>query len=240
MKAKKAEDIYGRIAKVYHSKVHTHFYNAFLEMPAMIRIVREISVKDKKALDLGCGTGRYATLLLHAGAKVWGIDPSKEMIKIAKQGNRGCNFRVGKAENLPYRPNFFDVVVSGLAIHYSENLEKVFLGVNRVLKSGGFFVFSTSNPVTEISDRVDSRHHTFDSYFKEGERKAHMPHFGVTVPYYHVTLETLINAIIQNGFIIEKYVDAKPIRAAEHAFPKEYKQALNKPYFCIFKLRKNL
>lgn len=35
-------------------------------------------------IDLGCGAGRYLRMLLDAGAKAEGLDPSIEMVKIAK------------------------------------------------------------------------------------------------------------------------------------------------------------
>lgn len=35
-------------------------------------------------IDLGCGAGRYLKMLLDAGAKAEGLDPSIEMVKIAK------------------------------------------------------------------------------------------------------------------------------------------------------------
>ncbi len=38
-----------------------------------------------RVLDLACGTGRHAVALAHAGARVVGIDNSREMIRAARQ-----------------------------------------------------------------------------------------------------------------------------------------------------------
>lgn len=40
--------------------------------------------KGKKYLDVGCGSGRHATLLAEKGARVTGVDFSDEMLELAK------------------------------------------------------------------------------------------------------------------------------------------------------------
>lgn len=46
----------------------------------------------KKILDLGCGTGRHASLLQKMGYKITGIDLSKVMLKIAKEKSPNSSF----------------------------------------------------------------------------------------------------------------------------------------------------
>jgi 2-polyprenyl-3-methyl-5-hydroxy-6-metoxy-1,4-benzoquinol methylase len=46
-------------------------------------------VRGKKILDVGCGPGLYAFLLIKKGAIVKGIDISKEVIGIAKKRGPG-------------------------------------------------------------------------------------------------------------------------------------------------------
>lgn len=44
-------------------------------------------VKNKRVLDVGCGTGRYCELLAKRGAKVIGIDPSSRRVRMCKRKN---------------------------------------------------------------------------------------------------------------------------------------------------------
>lgn len=96
-------------------------------------------------LDVGCGTGEV-TLLAKTRAKhgrVYGIDPSPEMITVARR-KAACkgleiDFRVGMIEALPFPDSSIDVVTSSLMMHHlPENLKVSGLTeIYRVLKPGG-------------------------------------------------------------------------------------------------------
>ena len=55
-------------------------------------------------------------------------------------------------KKLKEKENTFDIVFSSLAIHYIKPLEldKLFSEVNRVLKRGGEFLFSTGHPIFSL------------------------------------------------------------------------------------------
>jgi ubiquinone/menaquinone biosynthesis C-methylase UbiE len=69
----------------------------------------------QRVLDVGCGTGYFARLLVQAvgpGGQVVGIDPSQEMIDYARRKagrTRNCQFQVGTAEALALPAEHFDV-----------------------------------------------------------------------------------------------------------------------------------
>jgi ubiquinone/menaquinone biosynthesis C-methylase UbiE len=96
-------------------------------------------------LDVGCGTGEV-TLLAKTRAKngeVYGIDPSPEMIAMARKKAWGkrldIDFRVGVIESLPFPDVSIDVVTSSLMMHHlPEHLKARGLAeIYRVLKPGG-------------------------------------------------------------------------------------------------------
>lgn len=103
--------------------------------------------KCKNILDLGCGNGLVTGEILRHGVKYYGLDISKELIKIARKKypsevkSKRANFLVGDAcKKLPYKNNFFDGVVSFAVLHHVPGEEKrlKFLEeVKRVLKPGG-------------------------------------------------------------------------------------------------------
>jgi 2-polyprenyl-3-methyl-5-hydroxy-6-metoxy-1,4-benzoquinol methylase len=73
-------------------------------------------VKDRHILDVGTGTGRAALLFARGGAKVTGVDASKEMLDIARQRAAAqlveVTFQPGDAHALDFSDRSFDAVVS--------------------------------------------------------------------------------------------------------------------------------
>lgn len=71
------------------------------------------------AVDLGCGTGILSTLLLQRGARVFGIEPNREMRRycdLALEGEFRCED--GTAENTHMPDGFCDLLVAGQAFHW--------------------------------------------------------------------------------------------------------------------------
>ena len=69
-----------------------------------------------KVLDLGCGTGFVSQHL--NGCEVVGLDISEEMVKTYKE-RFGIGV-VGNAEELPFRNESFDFVLSNFSLHWTD------------------------------------------------------------------------------------------------------------------------
>src|SRR5882672_454673 len=71
----------------------------FVEKPAMRKLLP--SLKGKKVLLLGCGTGEESMLLAEYGAaNMVGVDLSKESIRLAQESYPEHTFLVGDMHNL--------------------------------------------------------------------------------------------------------------------------------------------
>jgi ubiquinone/menaquinone biosynthesis C-methylase UbiE len=81
--------------------------------------------KSDKLLDVGCGTASYLSIFK---CEKTGIDPSKELLKQAK-----IPTVQGKAEELPFPDNSFDIVISLTVIHHA-NPKKAVAEMFRVAK----------------------------------------------------------------------------------------------------------
>jgi ubiquinone/menaquinone biosynthesis C-methylase UbiE len=90
---------------------------------------------EGNGLDVGCGTG-VSTSFFNCKA---GVDPSEELLKIAKKNYPEIKFIKTSAEKLPFKDNEFDFVVSITAIQNFDDIEK---GLREIKRVGKKFVLS--------------------------------------------------------------------------------------------------
>jgi SAM-dependent methyltransferase len=92
-------------------------------------------------LDVGCGTGAFTKLILDrtAPSSTIGIDPSPAQVAHARRSVIApqVEFRESSASNLPFETGTFDMVASGLVIHFFEDRPQAFREMLRVTRSGG-------------------------------------------------------------------------------------------------------
>ena len=97
-------------------------------------------------LDVGCGTGAVtvpAKLRIGIHGTAAGIDPSSEMISVARRkaemNKLEIDFRVGVIESLPFPDKTFDVVTSSLMMHHLTDRLRVkgLAEILRTLKPSG-------------------------------------------------------------------------------------------------------
>jgi len=104
--------------------------------------------KVANILDYGCGWGRVIRYFLKdvEPSKLWGVDPFEEVLDLAKQTNRWCDFRL-----IPTMPptelpeNNFDVVyLFSVFSHLSEDAHlRLLAEFKRVLRPGGLVIATT-------------------------------------------------------------------------------------------------
>jgi ubiquinone/menaquinone biosynthesis C-methylase UbiE len=121
------------------------FYNAtvaiVLRKPET-KIANDIVAKMGKGtiLDLGSGTGYLSIEIAKRSPslQVYGIDLSRQMVKIARRHAKGVDnarFVFGNAAKLPFKDNSIDLVVSTGASHHWKTPRLVFDECYRVLKT---------------------------------------------------------------------------------------------------------
>ena len=100
------------------------------------------------ALDLGCGTGRHASWLATAGARVTAIDFSPGMLEVARSKPGADQIEYVEHDlNGEFPASWaFDLVVSGLVIEHLADLPEFFRNVRQSLRPGGHAVVSGMHP----------------------------------------------------------------------------------------------
>jgi len=122
-------------------------------------LVEKYFTPGSSVLDIGCGTGRTTIPLFKAGYKVVGVDLTPKFIEIAKdvakhQGKpfgsaqgKQIDYRVGDATKLELGDASFEYAIfsfNGWAqIPGREERLKALREIFRILKPGGYFIFTT-------------------------------------------------------------------------------------------------
>ena len=101
--------------------------------------------KNRKILDVGCGEGHLGKIFVDNGHNVYGVDISDKSIEIAKKVLYEAVCVDMQKENLPYKDDFFDVIILGEVVEHLLLPEKILLEIKRVLKNNGFIIITTPN-----------------------------------------------------------------------------------------------
>lgn len=87
----------------------------------LLKVKDEIHIKDyKTVLDIGCGTGALSYVLYTNGLQVTGVDVAEKMIEESRKNLRDTSakvFKVDPNEDLPFKDNSFDLVISSYVAH---------------------------------------------------------------------------------------------------------------------------
>lgn len=201
---------------------------------------------EKQVVDLGCGYGWHCLYAAeHGAASVIGVDISEKMLAVARQKKTfdTITYLHDSIDEITFKPNTVDIVISSLAIHYIEDFEKLVKNIASWLVSGGQFIFSVEHPIFTAEGSQDwfydengaIAHFPVDNYFYEGERIAHF--LGSDVKKYHRTLTTYLDNLLTNGFQIKRIVEPMP---PENMLDiPGMKDEMRRPMMLIVKAEKN-
>lgn len=121
-------------------------------------LMRQIPPGCRRALDVGCGTGRFARRLTAAGIPTDAVDASAEVISAARQLSRNDpprarpSFQEGDITRLNLLPGHYDYIACLASIHHvpfsvAENLRAA-------LAPGGVLVILGCYRAAKVSDRI--------------------------------------------------------------------------------------
>jgi ubiquinone/menaquinone biosynthesis C-methylase UbiE len=113
-------------------------------------------IKPENILDIGCGTGETLSFLkkLYSKADLYGIDMSQKAVKYTKQKGHRNVYR-GDSIKLPFKNNFFDVVLFLDVLEHIQNDKKAINEAKRVLKKNGIIII-TAPALSFIWSKHDS------------------------------------------------------------------------------------
>ncbi|KRB21084.1 MULTISPECIES: class I SAM-dependent methyltransferase [Mesorhizobium] len=213
------------------------------EWPALRAMLPEVG--GLRIVDLGCGFGWFCRWAHEHGAShVLGLDLSEKMLARARAvgPDTGIAYERADLDHLSLPPGGFDLVYSSLALHYVEDVARLFSMVHQALSPGGHFVFSTEHPIYMaptrpgwVIDAEGRRTWPVDRYLVEGPRETDWLAKGVVK--HHRTIGTTLNALIKSGFTIGHVEEFRPTDAQVAARP-ELAEELERPMFLLVSARR--
>ncbi|TPM29377.1 class I SAM-dependent methyltransferase [Mesorhizobium sp. B2-3-4] len=213
------------------------------EWPALRAMLPEVD--GLRIVDLGCGFGWFCRWAHEHGARqILGLDLSEKMLDRARAAgpDTGITYARADLDELSLPPAGFDLAYSSLALHYVENIERLFGTVHQALVPGGRFVFSTEHPIymapTSPGWSIDGdgkKTWPVDRYLVEGPRQTDWLAKGVVK--HHRTIGTTLNTLIRTGFTIGHVEEFRPTDAQIAASP-DLAEELERPMFLLVSARR--
>lgn len=188
-------------------------------------------VEGQHLCDLACGQGIVARRLAGRGAKVTAVDVSENLLDLARlyeqKERRGISYVRADARDLTAFANeSFDGVVCNMALMDMPDLEATLGAVARIVRPGGWFVFSITHPCFNTPGfprwvREDGEAVGLDvrDYFTEGHwRRDSGEGIRGKLGAYHRTLGAYVNGVTGSGMVLEHVAEPRPTgRLAETA-----------------------
>lgn len=108
-----------------------------------IKEVLKNAPQSVKIADIACGTGDMIALwqdLAHKTVQIVGVDPSEQMLEIARKKIKDAKFIKAYAQNLPLNNDSIDILSISYGIRNVIERKKAFNEFARVLKKGGILL----------------------------------------------------------------------------------------------------
>ena len=173
-------------------------------------IINELNITS--FIDCGCGTGYYTEYFSNNINDCYGIDISKDAVKLASKKhnqNKNIKYFVSSCKDIPLKDKSIDLIINIFAPYFNDEFQ-------RILKNNGYLIIASSNEdhlyeLKEIiydnpyyNDHVSKEVIKLDSFTLIDEKKIK---YNITVnnedlmnlfmmtPYYYKTKEKDINKL---------------------------------------------
>lgn len=185
-----------------------------------VMLGRVATGRFRRALDVGCGEGRFCRRLKHAGVAAVGIDPTAQLLETARRRDQGGDYRSGQAEQLEFGSESFDLVVSYLTLIDIADFRAAIAEMVRVLKPGGSLLIANLTSFTSAcaergwmkdADGCDL-HYPVDRYLEEFSFWFEWA--GIRIRNWHRPLAAYMTAFLEHGLNLTFFSEPGPVSGA--------------------------
>jgi SAM-dependent methyltransferase len=201
-----------------------------------IMLPRAVARTPRRALDVGCGEGRFCRMLKQHGIEVTGVDPTPALIQAARARDADSAYIEARAERLPFGYGTFDLVISYLSLIDIPDIEAAIPEMARVLAPGGAFLIANLNSFNTaccdtgwIKDATGRRvHYPVDNYLDE--RSMWIEYRGIRIRNHHRPMSTYMRALLAERLRLSYFDEPSPAAEAAREKSVDYRRA---PWFLV-------
>jgi phthiocerol/phenolphthiocerol synthesis type-I polyketide synthase E len=121
----------------------------------VLELIGDCELTGRRVLDVGCGRGGSIHVMnkFFKPESTVGVDLSSSAIAFCKKNHRYArvNFLEVDAEQLSFADESFDIVTNVESSHSYPNIHAFYHGVRRVLKPGGYFLYTDLMATSDLN-----------------------------------------------------------------------------------------
>ncbi|MCF8302889.1 MAG: arsenite methyltransferase [Bacteroidales bacterium] len=175
-------------------------------------------------LDLGSGAGNdcfVARSIVGDTGFVYGIDFSEEMLQKAnankqKMGYKNMEFVQGDIEDMPFKNEMMDVIVSNCVLNLVPSKERAFKEIYRVLKNEGHFCISDVVLIGELPESLQKDAEMYAGCVSGALQKEKYLHIVEKAGFTNVTIHKEKEIVIPDEILLN-YMNETELLAYKHA-----------------------
>ncbi len=167
-------EIQKNLAGRYRSLGRREFYLRYQDYWNSLLLENAPDNPEAPVLECGSGSGLLLSRLSRDYQRVFGLDLSSEMIKIARKTAPAAHLLAGHAQKMGLKNSVFDLVICKGSLHHLEEPAKALKEIHRILKPGGLLILSEpcrdnllwrtlGRAATVLSSGFSGSHQVFES-----------------------------------------------------------------------------
>lgn len=117
-------------------------------------------LKDKKILDIGCGSGYIGKSFLKNNQVTFADINQKELDKI--QDQKAIIKRIDLNRKLPFKDNYFDLIICADVLEHLENTDNIMKEFKRILKGSLIITAPAYSKLYGVHDKLINHYRRYD------------------------------------------------------------------------------
>ena len=170
----------------------------------------------RRALDVGCGEGRFCRMLQAQGIETVGVDPTPALLARARTLDPAGDYREGRGEALAFEDGAFDLVVSYLTLIDIPDIRAAISEMVRVLRPGGRLLIANLTSFNTaglgglgwIRTTGGKPAYALDRYLEE--RAEWITWADIKIRNHHRPLETYMTLLLDQGLVLKHFAEPAP------------------------------
>jgi arsenite methyltransferase len=166
--------------------------------------------KNINALDIGFGTGypvielaeRSGTTSRFYGVDIWRPGAQRALQKISVHGLQNLTLLLARAENLPFRDQYFDLITSNNGLNNVQDLQKSLAECFRTCKKNGRLIFTINLP-----DTMKEFYRNFAAVLKDHKLENLIEKMNQHIYQKRKPLNEMCKMVEDAGFSIDKKIE---------------------------------